>query len=118
MAAPAPIDPISRAAKTPSSSTSFRVPRMSLGVILLLIAINILWGGSSLAAKVALGTPAHPGLPPMTLVFARFSCAALLMYLAAWRLKVDLRVARRDWSRLWLLGVLGLAITYLLGYLG
>ncbi len=79
----------------------------------ILIGINILWAGSSLAAKIALGT-----IPPMTLAFTRFSLAAMLMYLVATRLKVDLRVARRDWTGFWAMGLLGLALTYLMEYIG
>ncbi len=86
---------------------------MSLLVFLLLVGINLLWAGSSLAAKIAL----HSVLP-MTLAFTRFSVAALLMYaIALWR-KVDLRVAKRDWGVFWAMGVLGLALTYLLAYQG
>ncbi len=91
---------------------------MSARIALLLIGINILWGGSSLAAKVALGTPGHAGLPPMTLAFVRFSLAALLMYGVALGRKVDLAVSRGDWGRFWAMGILGLALTYLLGYIG
>lgn len=86
---------------------------MSLNVLLLLIGINLLWAGSSLAAKVGLQS-----IPPMTLAFTRFSVAALLMYgIALWR-KVDLRVAKRDWGVFWAMGILGLALTYLLAYQG
>lgn len=86
---------------------------MPLPVLLLLVGINLLWAGSSLAAKIAL-----EHLPPMTLAFARFSLSALLMYAVALGLKVDLRVARRDWGAFWAMGVLGLALTYLLAYQG
>lgn len=92
--------------------------RMSLPVVLLLIGINLLWAGSSLAAKIALGDAAHPRIPPMTLAFSRFSLSALLMYDVALALKVDLRVARRDWGAFWAMGLLGLALTYLLSYAG
>jgi drug/metabolite transporter (DMT)-like permease len=92
--------------------------RMSVPILLLLIGINLLWAGSSLAAKVALGSPGHPGIPPMTLAFVRFALAALLMYGIAVVRKVDLRVARRDWGAFWSMGVLGLALTYLLAYQG
>jgi len=95
-----------------------RPKRMPLPIILWLVGINLLWGGSSLAAKIALGSPLHPGLPPMTLAFARFSLAALSMYAVAKLLKVNLAVARRDWPRFWMMGVVGLAATYLLSYLG
>ncbi len=86
---------------------------MPLPLLLLLIGINLLWAGSSLAAKIALHS-----IPPMTLAFARFSLAALLMYGLAQLRGVDLRVARRDWGRFWTMGILGLALTYLLSYAG
>lgn len=86
---------------------------MPLPIFLLLIGINLLWAGSSLAAKIALHS-----IPPMTLAFARFALAALLMYGLALALKIDLRVARRDWGMFWAMGILGLALTYLLQYLG
>ena len=98
-------------------SGTMSVPgRMPFPILLLLIGINLLWAGSSLAAKIALTS--HPPIPPMTLAFARFSLAALLMYGVALALKVDLRVARRDWGAFWSMGILGLALTYLLSYLG
>lgn len=86
---------------------------MPLGVLLALAGINVLWAGSSVAAKIALG-----GIPPLSLAFFRFSIAAVLMYLTATALKVDLRVARRDWGRFWAMGLLGLACTYVLTYIG
>lgn len=86
---------------------------MPLPVLLLLIGINLLWAGSSLAAKIALSS-----IPPMTLAFARFALAALLMYGVARLRGVDLRVARRDWGAFWAMGILGLALTYLLQYVG
>ena len=89
------------------------VGRMPLPIFLLLIGVNLLWAGSALAAKIALHS-----IPPMTLAFARFALAALLMYALARALKIDLRVARRDWGMFWAMGILGLALTYLLQYLG
>jgi len=86
---------------------------MPLPILALLIGINLLWAGSSLAAKIALHS-----IPPMTLAFARFSLAALLMYGVALVRGIDLRVARRDWTRFWAMGILGLALTYLLSYAG
>jgi drug/metabolite transporter (DMT)-like permease len=86
---------------------------MPLPIFLLMVGINLLWAGSSLAAKIALHS-----IPPMTLAFARFALAALLMYGLAVALKIDLRVARRDWGMFWAMGILGLALTYLLQYLG
>lgn len=87
--------------------------RMPFPIFLVLVGINLLWAGSSLAAKIALAS-----IPPMTLAFARFSIAALLMYGLAQVLKVNLRVARRDWGAFWVMGILGLALTYLLSYAG
>ena len=54
----------------------------------------------------------------MTLAFARFWLAAVLLYALAGALRVDLRVARRDWGLFWAMGGLGLALTYLLYYVG
>jgi len=110
--------PTSTAPGVPASPSIPRPRQMPLPIIAWLIGINLLWGGSSLAAKIALGSPQHPGLPPMTLAFVRFSLAALAMYAVAKLLKVDMAVARRDWPRFWMMGVVGLAVTYLLSYLG
>lgn len=82
-------------------------------LVLLLLGINALWGGSSLAAKIALVQ-----IPPMTLAFARFSLAAILLYALAGLLRVDLRVRRQDWGLFWAMGGLGLAVTYILYYIG
>ncbi len=105
-------------AKIEQSTKTQSVPgaaarRMPLVILILLIGINLLWAGSSLAAKIALQT-----VPPMTLAFTRFSVAALLMYGIAVARKVDLRVARSDWGAFWGMGILGLALTYLLAYQG
>ena len=87
--------------------------RMTLPILLLLVGINLLWAGSSPAAKIAIQS-----VPPMTLAFTRFSIAALLMYGIALARRTDLRVARSDWGAFWAMGVLGLALTYLLAYQG
>lgn len=92
--------------------------RMPGRLAILLVLINLLWGGSAFAVKVAVGSPELPGVPPITLAFARFSVAALLMYAFAAPMKVDLRVARRDWGAFWAMGIFGLALTYLLVYQG
>jgi len=78
-----------------------RAERIPLLIVVLLVGINLLWAGSSLAAKIALES-----LPPMTLAFTRFSVAALLMYAIALGRKVDLRVARSDWGAFWAMGIL------------
>ena len=112
MVSPAAPQPDPRDGAATSGQVRRRVP-LSPRVILLLLGINALWGGSSLAAKIALTQ-----IPPMTLAFARFSLAALLLYGLASVLRVDLRVARRDWGLFWAMGGLGLALTYLLYYTG
>ena len=96
-----------------SIGAAIHAGRMPAAIFLLLIGINLLWAGSSLAAKIALHS-----IPPMTLAFVRFALAALCMYGIASVRKIDLRVARRDWGKFWAMGVLGLALTYLLAYQG
>ncbi len=103
----------SSATPTAASGKASGAGRMPLTVFLLLVGINLLWAGSSLAAKIALQT-----IPPMTLAFTRFALAALMMYGVARVRGVDLRVARRDWGMFWAMGILGLALTYLLAYQG
>lgn len=97
-----------------ASGLAAHAARMPLPVLALLIGVNLLWAGSPLAAKIAL----VGGIPPVTLAFARFALAALLMYGVARLRGVDLRVARRDWGAFWAMGILGLALTYLLQYVG
>ena len=86
---------------------------LSAGVIGTLLFINFLWGGTTVAAKIAMNY-----VPPYTLAFLRFSLAAVLMYGIARFRRTDMRVNRSDWGRFWALGVLGLALTYILTYLG
>jgi len=86
---------------------------MPPATILSLSAINVLWAGTAVAAKVALDS-----VSPLTLAFFRFSFAALLMYAVARLIKVDLRVRRSDWGRFWAMGVIGLACTYVFTYIG
>ncbi|MEO7717922.1 MAG: DMT family transporter [Capsulimonas sp.] len=106
-----PSDPPDPAQPAPPSAVA---PRVTPVAALLLIAINMIWGASSFAGKRAM----DGGFPPMMLAFARFTLSAVLMYGVAGVCKVDLRVARRDWGRFWAMGVLGLALTYLLYYAG
>ena len=112
MVSPAPPQPEPRDGTDAAGPARRRWP-LSPRAALLLLGINVLWGGSSLAAKIALTC-----IPPMTLAFARFSLAAVLLYALANLLRVDLRVARRDWGMFWAMGGLGLALTYLLYYAG
>ena len=117
----APDTPLDVSRPDASSSQPLRLPilpRMTAATFWTLVGLNVLWGGASLAAKVALGTPAHPGLPPTLLAFSRFSVAALLMYGVARVTRVNLAVARADWGRFWAMGILGLALTYFLSYTG
>ncbi|MBV9850022.1 MAG: DMT family transporter [Armatimonadetes bacterium] len=112
MISPAPPQPDPRGGAGPALPAPPRAP-LSARAALLLLGINALWGGSSLAAKIAL---TH--VPPMTLAFARFGLAAVLLYALAGVLRVDLRVRRRDWRLFWAMGGVGLALTYLLYYAG
>lgn len=90
-------------------------PRSTLttGQTTLLVVINMLWAGTSLAAKAALD---H--VPPLLLAFTRFSLAAILLYAWAVSRQVDLRVRRQDWGLFWGTGLLGITLTYLLSYAG
>ena len=110
-------EPVVSARRVPEGSlpVSGEAPalRMPPRTILALSAINFLWAGTAVAAKVALES-----VSPLTLAFFRFSLAAVLMYAVARLMRVDLRVRRRDWSRFWAMGVLGLTFTYVLTYVG
>jgi len=81
--------------------------------VALLIIVNVIWAGSTVATKTAL-----TDVPAMVLAFSRFSLSAILLYaLALWR-GVDLRVAKSDWLAFWAIGTFGLCITYLFVYAG
>ena len=85
----------------------------------LLIAINVLWAGSSAPAKIALGSPGDPGRAgPFTLAFARFAVAATLFLALLAVRRQPVRIHRADAPRLGLAGVLGISVTYGLFYHG
>ncbi len=102
----------------PSPSPSSRVP---LGAAALLALINVLWAGSAIPAKIVLGSAALsvPGkVGPYTLAFARFAPAALLLYLTLRLRGQRIRLERRDLPRFFLVGALGIALTYGIFYGG
>jgi len=87
---------------------------------LMLVLINVLWAGSAIAAKAALGSSSAPSraVGPWALGFARFAPAAavFLIYLrltGGW--KPISKEHRRDFL---LLGIFGLALTYGIFYGG
>ncbi len=81
----------------------------------------VLWAGSSIAAKVALGSgsgPSEAKLGPFTLAAVRFGVAGMLLYLfiilrGEWR-----PVAPSDRRGFLLLGTFGIAMTYAVFYGG
>lgn len=85
-------------------------PRLALLVLLL---ANVIWGGSYVAAKIALAD-----LSPASLAFLRFALAAVIAVPLAWRVRADLRLRRHDIYAVAVIGVLGVALSYLVGYLG
>jgi drug/metabolite transporter (DMT)-like permease len=95
--------------------------RLSPSSTFLLALINLLWAGSAIPAKIILsgaGLAARPALGPYTLAFARFAPAALLLYLMLRVRGRRVRVRREDYGRFFLLGALGLAVTYGIFYGG
>jgi len=88
-------------------------PPMPMITVALLVLVNVIWAGSTVATKTAL-----VDVPPMLLAFTRFSISGLLLYsVALWR-GIDMRVERRDWLAFWAFGTFGLCITYLFVYAG
>lgn len=86
---------------------------MPFVMVALLVAVNIIWAGSTVATKIAL-----TDVPAMVLAFTRFSLSAVLLYsLALWR-GVDLRISRKDWLAFWGFGTFGLCVTYVFVYAG
>ncbi|HSV72522.1 MAG TPA: DMT family transporter [Chthonomonadales bacterium] len=107
---------------TPAGSTEAPVGRLrhpSVLDVVLLVAINVLWAGSSAPAKIALGSAGDVGrVGPFTLAFVRFAVAAGLFALTLAVLRHPVRVARADVPRFLLAGFVGIAVTYGLFYHG
>jgi drug/metabolite transporter (DMT)-like permease len=95
--------------------------RPTLRDALLLIVVNVLWGGSAVAAKAALGgfdAAEAPHLQPHTLALLRFSTAALLL-LAFQRIRGEtVSFRREDRAAFVWTGILGTSAAYSLFYQG
>lgn len=73
---------------------------------LLLLLTTLLWGGNSVAGKLAVG---H--VSPMVIVFLRWALAVLIMLPIGWRqLRQDWPVLRRHWLLLTVLGACGFTL--------
>ena len=73
---------------------------MHRSAYLFLLCTTLLWGGNSVAGKLAVG---H--ISPMTLVFLRWTMAVLIMLPIGWRaLREDWPIVRRHWLVLAALG--------------
>lgn len=86
-----------------------------------LALINLAWAASAINAKIALGplhgpTAGHIG--PLTLAFARFAPAALLLALWLWLRRGLPRFERADWRTVALTGCVGMGVTYAIFYGG
>ena len=81
--------------------------------LLALVLANLIWGGSYVAAKVALAE-----LSPSSLAFLRFALAAALSLPLVWRVRGDVRLEWRDAPAVALIGVAGVAVPYLVSYVG
>ncbi|HLJ58009.1 MAG TPA: DMT family transporter [Chthonomonadaceae bacterium] len=86
---------------------------LTLAAAGLLVAINLLWSGSSVASKDGLAD-----FGPITLALCRFLPAGCILYALEARKGHPPRFARRDWPALFLLGSLGIALTYFIFYAG
>ena len=86
---------------------------LSLGAILALVGINLLWSVSTVAAKGALDT-----FGPLTLTTLRFAPAGLILLGLARAQGRFPTVRRKDWPGFLLLALLGIVLTYGLYYTG
>jgi len=112
--------PLATAKSRPKGAPALSA-RVPLGAALVLALINVLWAGSAIAAKIALGdmgADTAGKIGPYTLAFLRFGAAALLFYLSL-RLRGQVIAIRRvDYRAFFLLGALGIAATYAVFYGG
>lgn len=67
----------------------------------LLLLLSVLWGGSFFFAKVAVAA-----LPPLTIVFARFAVAALVVYAYARARSIAIPTHARSWASFFGMGLL------------
>lgn len=85
---------------------------MHRAAYLLLLSTMLLWGGNSVAGKLAVG---H--VSPMTLVFLRWVMAVLILLPIGWRtLREDWPEVRRHWKLLASLGACGFTIFNVIFY--
>jgi len=92
-----------------------------LGSAAALAAACVLWAGSAIAAKVAIGDGAAPAgekMGPLLLACVRFAVGGLLLLVYQWARRELRPVARADAGRLVSLGALGIALTYAVFYGG
>ena len=90
-----------------------RVLPLSLSAVGLLVLINVLWSGSSVAGKQALND-----FGPITLALVRFLPSGVLLYALECRAGHRPVYARRDWPALFALGSVGIALAYAIFYSG
>jgi len=86
---------------------------LSLSAIGILVLINSLWSASSVASKAALND-----FGPITLALFRFLPSGLLLTWLERRQGYRPNYARRDWPSLFILGSVGIALTYAIFYAG
>jgi drug/metabolite transporter (DMT)-like permease len=84
-----------------------------LHAALLLVLINVIWAGSSVTGKTALEV-----IGPFTLILARFAPSCLLLFLLVRFQRKPLKIERKDYLRLFLVGLLGIPVTYGIFYSG
>lgn len=87
-------------------------------VVALLVALNILWAGSAVAAKAALGQSGAPGYGPFTVAFLRFGLSVPLLWLLMKRQDPSPRWDRNSLALASLAGMLGIFLTYSVQYAG
>ncbi|HAU10931.1 MAG TPA: hypothetical protein DCS41_05655, partial [Gammaproteobacteria bacterium] len=73
--------------------------KLSLGTVVLAVAVHSLWGGNAVAIKLSL-----EAFPPMWTAFLRFSIAIVCVALWAGFRGIPMRPKRSEWWWLVLLG--------------
>lgn len=102
-------EPVPKAA-SPVPPTRFALP---IGAALALVAINVLWGASSVAAKTCLES-----FGPFTLSFARFFPAGLILLGLCRMNDLPLGIPRREWPAFAFYSLVGISLTYSIYYTG
>jgi len=83
-------------------------------VYLMLVLVMLLWSGNSIVARAI-----RLEVPPFTLAFLRWACAALVVVPIAWRrIVADREKIRRGWPAILLLGLVGVGSFNALMYSG